>query len=148
MVNKKSVEASENISYLRFMRKFAIILMILIPLGSFSQKEAKLKKKFFSHYKGIIPPYQMDIGDSTIQVSSASIYVEITKDSLFVNIGNNKLRGTYYVMFAAKTYYLLEANIDGQLATERIMVYKRGRHISRDGMYPQPVAELKRYKVR
>ena len=45
MVNKNSVEASENNSYLRFMRKIVIILMILIPLGSFSQKEVKLKKR-------------------------------------------------------------------------------------------------------
>lgn len=148
MVNKKSVEASQNISYLRFMHKVAIILMLLIPLGSLSQKEVKLKKKFISHYKGTIPPYEMDTGEKTIQVSSTPIYVEITKDSLFVNIGNNVLRGTYYIMFQAKTYYLLEAKIDGQLATERIMVYKRGKHISRDGMYPQPIAELKRYKVR
>ena len=45
----------------------------------------------------------------------------------------------------AKTYFLVDAKIDDQLATERLIIYKRGRKISRDGMYPQPVTELKKY---
>lgn len=159
-----------NNAYLRFMRIIISLLLALISFGSFSQKEINLKRKYIGNYKGIIPSYSMDTGNEVVQVSSTNIFIEITKDSVFVKIGistgsmtsdsthfdklsgvssmTNSLKGDYYIMFEAKTYYLLEATIEGQLATERILVYKRKKHISRDGMYPQPVAELKKFKVK
>jgi len=36
--------------------------------------------------------------------------------------------------------------MDGQLAGERIVVYKKGKKISRDGLYPQPNAFLYKRK--
>mgnify|MGYP000128209007 CR=1 FL=1 len=88
----------------------------------------------------------MDVGEEVVNVSSSAIYIEIGKEDITLAIGNNSLHGTYKVLFMAKTYYLLDVNIDNQLASERVMVYKRGKKLSRDGMYPQPVAELKKYK--
>ncbi|MDX2362220.1 MAG: hypothetical protein QNK23_15545 [Crocinitomicaceae bacterium] len=105
-----------------------------------------MKKKYFGTYMGTIPAYKMDTGDEVVEISSSTIYVQINKEDIVINIGKNELHGTYMVMFAAKTYYLLDINIDDQLANERILVYKRGRRLSRDGMYPQPVTELKKYK--
>lgn len=128
------------------MRHLLAILLVSVPLLSFSQKEIKLKKKYFGKYKGTVPAYQIDTGAEILQVTESAIYINLAKDQISVTVGNNKMYGTYQVMFAAKTYYLLDAKIDGQLATERIMVYKRGRKIARDGMYPQPVTELKKYK--
>ena len=88
----------------------------------------------------------MDSGSEVLEVSSVVIYVMLTEDQIAVTIGNNKLSGTYTVMFEAQTYFLVDATMDGQLATERILVYKRGKRISRDGMYPQPVTELEKVK--
>lgn len=130
------------------MRNWLIILLVCLPMATFAQKKINLKKKYFGVYKGTIPAYRMDVGTELIDVSSSSIYIQIGKNEITLNIGNNELRGTYEVMFEAKTYYLLDATIEGQLATERILVYKRGKRLSRDGMFPQPVTELKKYKKR
>lgn len=127
------------------MRKLFLLLILLIPVFAFSQKEITLKKKYLGKYKGTIPAYKMDIGDDVIDVSASAIYIDLSKESIKVTIGNNTLSGTYSVMFKAKSYYLVDAVIDGQLATERLIVYKTGRKLSRDGMYPQPVTALKKY---
>ena len=128
------------------MRKSALLILFLIPLLALGQKEITLKKKFFGKYEGSIPAYKFDNGTEILEVSASDIVVIISADAIAVTIGNNKLSGTYDVMFEAKSYFLLDATMEGQLATERIMVYKRGRHISRDGMYPQPVTELEKVK--
>jgi hypothetical protein len=126
------------------MQKLIFIFALLLPLMSFGQKEVNLKRKYMKSYSGIIPSYSMDVGDNIVEVTTTPISIQIDKDSVFFNIGQNKFQGTYTVMFEANKYYLLNAVIDGQLANERIMVHKRGKTISRDGLYPQPIAELKR----
>jgi hypothetical protein len=40
----------------------------------------------------------------------------------------------------------LDCRMDGQLAGERIVVYNRGKRISRDGLFPQPSSFLDRVK--
>ena len=127
------------------MLKWFFILAFTFPLMTYGQKKFELKKRFLGSYKGEVPSYNIDTGDKIMKVSSSAIYLELNKDDLNLTIGNNKLHGTYTVMFMAKTYFLIDANIDNQLATERFIVYKRGRKISRDGMYPQPVTELNKY---
>ena len=105
-----------------------------------------MKIKYFGKYKGTVTSYEIDTGTELLRVTESAIYVTIAEDELSVTVGKNKLYGKYNVMFEADKYYLLDATIDGQLATERIMIYKRGRKIARDGMYPQPVTELKKYR--
>lgn len=126
------------------MQKLIFIFALALPLMSFGQKEVDLKRKYMKSYSGIIPSYSMDVGDNIVEVTATPISIQIDKDSVFFEIGQNKFQGTYTVMFEANKYYLLNAIIDGQLANERIMVHKRGKTISRDGLYPQPMAELKR----
>ncbi len=126
------------------MHKLIFIFAFLLPLSSIGQKEVNLKRKYMKSYSGIIPGYNMDVGDNIVEVTATPISIEIDKDSIFFKIGQNNFQGTYTVMFEANKYYLLNAVIDGQLANERIMIHKRGKTISRDGLYPQPMAELKR----
>lgn len=129
------------------MRNLLAVILIVVPVLVFSQEEIKLKKKYLGHYKGTIDSYLLDTGNEIMTVGETAIYVEIGKDDkIKVTIGSREIQGTYHVMFKAKTYYLLDAQMEGQLATERIMVYKRGKHIARDGMYPQPVTELTKFK--
>lgn len=127
------------------MTKFILSVLLIIPLSLSAQKEYTLKSRFLGKYKGEISSYNIDTGKKIMKVSSSSIYIELEKEKISITIGNNKLTGTYSVMFKAKKYFLIDARIEGQLATERIIVYKRGRKLSRDGMYPQPVTELLKY---
>lgn len=128
------------------MKKWLFTLLLILPMMISAQKEIHLKRKYLGKYKGEIAAYNIDTGEKIMRVSSSAIYVEINKNDITITIGNNKLTGTYEVMFKAQTYFLVDAKIEGQLATERIIVYKRGRKIARDGMFPQPVTQMKKYK--
>lgn len=126
------------------MRKMLLFLLLVFPLMLSAQKEIKLKRKYFGKYKGTVAAYKMDSGTELIDVSETPIVVLIDKEQIYITIGNRKLVGKYTVMFKAQKYYLLDAEIMDQLANERILVYFRGKRLSRDGMYPQPVTELKK----
>lgn len=125
-----------------------VILILCIGFGSvaFSQKPIVLKSKFFGTYKGDIASFQLDSGKELVDVDSSMIQVTIADSTVDIQVGKNTLKGTYSVMFEAKTYYLLDCKIKDQLAGERIVVYKKGKKISRDGLYPQPSATLYRIK--
>lgn len=116
----------------------------MLAFSGYSQKEISLKKKYFGAYKGTIPAYKIDTGEDVVEVGSADIMVNIKEGKIEINIGKNALQGEYEVMFEAREYFLLDAKIEGQMANERIMVYKQGRKLSRDGMFPQPIAELRK----
>jgi hypothetical protein len=125
-------------------------LVIVIPLISgvvLAQKPVVLKSKFFGTYKGDIAAYQLDSGKELVDVKPSAIQITIADSTVCIAVGQNKLKGTYKVMFEAKAYFLLDCKIEGQLAGERIVVYKKGKKISRDGLYPQPSATLYRSKV-
>lgn len=111
-----------------------------------AQKDIDLRKKFLGIYKGTVPSYKINSRVGIIEVSETPIRVTIEKDQVQIKIGENIVQGTYDVMFKAKKYFLLDIKINGQLANEKIMVYKAGSHISRDGLYPQPVCELEKVK--
>jgi len=127
------------------MVKLILTLLLILPISLSAQKEYTLKSRFLGQYKGEISSYNIDTGKKIMKVSSSAIYIELEKEKITITIGNNQLNGTYTVMFKAKKYFLIDARIEDQLATERIIVYKRGRKLSRDGMYPQPVTELLKY---
>lgn len=120
------------------MKKSLLFLLLFLPVLLSAQKTIELKKKYFGTYEGQISSFKMDTGNDLFAVDSTAIQIEITENRVVFTIGMNKLEGTYYVMFEAKKYFLLDCRIEGQLAGERIVVYKKGHKISRDGLYPQP----------
>lgn len=132
--------------YLRYMRKFIILTLLLVPMFASAQKTISLKRKFLGSYVGMIPSYRVQSSEDIMFVTQSKILIKIGKNMVEMTVGGNVMFGTYEVMFEANKYYLLDVKIDDQLATERIMVYKRGKRLSRDGMYPQPVTELKKMK--
>lgn len=118
---------------------------ILFVSLSWSQKEISLKRKYFGKYKGIISSYTYKEANKLIEVSETTIYVDLFKEEIRIKIGANEMTGSYVVMFEANDYYLVDAKMEGSIVTERIIVYKKGKRIGRDGVYPQPVSELMRY---
>lgn len=124
------------------------MILLIVPMFASGQKKIDLKRKYQGNYVGTIPAYKVESSQHIMNVSASDISILIGKEQVQVTVGGNTLYGTYEVMFEAKKYYLLDVTIEGQLATERIMVYKAGKRLSRDGMYPQPVTELKKQKKR
>lgn len=128
------------------MSRFLFLLLFILPLLLSAQQPIELKKKFQGTYEGAIPSYQLDSGKEIVDVDLTPIQIQITDKNVFLQIGKNKLSGTYTIMFEAKTYFLLDCRIDNQLAGERIVVYKKGKKISRDGLFPQPSVQLEKTK--
>lgn len=128
------------------MIRATVFTFILLPFVVGAQKKIDLKSKFFGTYSGLISSFQLDSGKDLVDVDSTKIDVIITDSNVIIKVGKNELKGTYYVMFEAKKYFLLDCRIENQLAGERIVVYKKGKKISRDGLYPQPNSFL--YKMK
>lgn len=128
------------------MSKIIIMLLLILPSLAFGQKKIELKRKYLGTYAGVIPSYKVESSEDIMVVSKSDIKIIIGKTQVEITVGENTLFGSYEVMFEAQKYYLLDVKVEGQLATERVMVYKRGKRLSRDGMYPQPVTELKKMK--
>jgi hypothetical protein len=128
------------------MSRFLFLLLFILPVLLSAQQPIELKKKFQGTYEGAIPAYQLDSGKEIVDVDLTPIQIQITDKNVFLQIGKNKLSGTYTVMFEAKTYFLLDCRIENQLAGERIVVYKKGKKISRDGLFPQPSVQLEKTK--
>ncbi len=123
-----------------------LFLFLMTSILGFSQSTTALKKKYFGSYIGEIPSYSFDAEDGQIDVAATSIKIVIKAKEINFEIGKNAFQGTYKVLFEANNYFLLDCVISNQLATERIMVFKKGKKISRDGLYPQPMAFLKKEK--
>lgn len=127
--------------------KHILLIGLLLTSGLVvAQKDVSLKKKHQGYYEGTIPEYSVQSNGELHFVSSTPISITIGADVIQVRVGNNEMMGTYEVMFKAEQYFLLDVDIEGQLANERIMVYKQGKKLSRDGMFPQPVSTLKKVK--
>ena len=122
------------------------MLLIMLPTLVSAQKEIELKRRYFGKYQGIVSSYKLGSAINLVDVDESTIQIILTKGEIAVTVGNRKVYGPYEVMFQADKYFLLDAKMTGQLVNERILVYKRGRRISRDGLYPQPVSNMKKVK--
>lgn len=118
------------------------IIFLLCSLSTFGQKEVTLKKKYFGTYTGEIPGFQMDSGNEVVDISPSKIRIEVWKDSIRFFIGAYTKQGTWTVLFEGDNYFVLDCPINGHLDGERIVIYKRGKKMSRDGLNPQPNAFL------
>ena len=126
--------------------RVVLILFLSLSNGCFSQSKLALKKKYFGSYYGEIPSYTFNTNDTTLEVTAAKIKIKISSKEIEFEIGQNTFVGSYNVLFEANNYFLLDCKIPNQLANERIMVFKKGKKISRDGLYPQPMAFLFKQK--
>jgi hypothetical protein len=128
------------------MKNLLLTISLLLCSFSWTQKPIELKKKFLGSYSGTIASFKLDTGEDLVDVEREKIVIRIEADSVLIQIGRNRLAGSYLVLFEAKKYYVLDCLIPGRLAGERIVVYKLGKKISRDGLYPQPSAMLTKDK--
>ena len=126
--------------------RLLLVLLIMLPSLVSAQKEIELKRRYFGNYEGKVASYKMGSAINVVDVDESTIQIILAKDQIAVTVGNRKIYGTYEVMFEADKYYLLDAKMNGQIVNERILVYKRGRRISRDGLYPQPVSNMKKVR--
>jgi hypothetical protein len=128
------------------MKKLLLVVSFLVCSTAWSQKPIELKKKFLGSYSGMSASFKLDPGEDLVDIEREKISLMIDVDSVKFTIGRNSLTGSYTVLFEAKKYYVLDCIIPGRLAGERVVIYKAGKKISRDGLYPQPSAMLTKDK--
>lgn len=115
-----------------------LFIFLLVLVATPTEAQVKLKRKFYGTYEGQITAYKFDAGDKLVEVNEVPIQIEINSGYLTIKIGRLITNGTFEILFEADEYYVLDATMENQYVGERIVVYKRGRKISRDGLYPQP----------
>lgn len=128
--------------------RYVLVIAVFFLSGFIvaAQKELKLSKKYLGDYKGVIPAYILPTSGGEARVNEMPIEVTINESTIEVIIGQLRRKDNYTILFESKGYFLLECKVEGQPVAERIVVYKRGRKIGRDGLYPQPTALLFKQK--
>ena len=129
-----------------FIRKALFFVLIIFPILVEAQPAPNLKKKCFGTYAGTIPAYKYDSGSKLLDVAETDILLTINQKTVSIKIGANEQVYTYNIFFEASNYFLLNCTNPGNIVNERILVYKKGDKISRDGLYPQPTTQLLRKK--
>jgi hypothetical protein len=121
-------------------------IVLLVFIVAHSVFHAQVKKNLLGTYAGQISSYTLNTGLQSFKVEAVLIEVKISSDSLSVQIGNTTVKGTYEILLDKPNYYVLVGKMENQLADERIILYKKGKKISREGIQPQPDALLEKKK--
>lgn len=129
--------------------RLIFLSLFILPFFVSGQKLVDdIKKKYFGGYAGTISAYKLDTGLELLDVQETPIFVLISEDAIILEIGNNKTSGTYTVLFEGDDYYVLNAKIEGQMQSERIVVHQKGKTLTREGIHPQPNAVLEKLSRR
>jgi hypothetical protein len=132
--------------YIWIMRCLFLLVFFSISFLGVAQKPIDLKKRYFGNYEGPVNSFKLDTGEDLVDVEKTSMRISIDEKNVVFDVGRYHLEGTYKVLFEAQKYFVLDCTIPGRVAGERIVIYKRGKQISRDGLFPQPSAMLEKVK--
>lgn len=125
------------------MKSILTLFLITFSYSLFAQSVA-LKKRFLNTYVGKIPSYEMNLNNQLIPVNSSNIEVILTKDSIYVNVGESKWNGTYIVSKIEKKRYELIGKMVGTGIPERLILDTKQKKLTRKGLFPQPDAILEK----
>lgn len=116
-------------------------LLFISSQGVFGQ----MKRSAYGKFYGTIPSYELSSGKESFITAASNISVQISKTQIFINIGQQHYKGTWRLLMQTKAYYLIEA-ITESPAPERILIYKKGKKMLREGVSPQPDVMLTKIK--
>lgn len=123
------------------MKKLLAFVFILFIFSVSAQ--SKLKKKYFGKYVGEIGSYTIDSGTDLLQIQKSSIEIEFKVDgTLTQKIGELTKEGSWKLFFEADDYFVFDVTFSDQAMSDRILLYKKGKKISREGITPQPSSIL------
>jgi hypothetical protein len=123
------------------MKKLLAFVFILFIFSVSAQ--SKLKKKYFGKYEGEIGSYTIDSGTDLLQIQKSSIEIEFKANgTLTQKIGKLTKEGSWKLFFEADDYFVFDVTFSDQAMSDRILLYKKGKKISREGITPQPSSIL------
>jgi hypothetical protein len=118
-----------------------LLCFFFLSFGNVSAQEG-LKAKYFGLYKGKINSFKMETAGYLMDVAETAISVRLNPVQITLTIGKYTYKGGYEIILETKDYFILEAKLESQTVPERILLYKKEKKLSRDGLYPQPNAIL------
>lgn len=128
-----------------FMHRFLFSITLCVCMQF--QASAQLKKSFFGKYSGTIGAYEMSLGkNDRIQVESSPVEIQLSPKEIVFIIGAKTYTGTWSLIQENKTTFVIEGKMDNLAVKERILIYKKGKKIVREGILPQPDVMLKKVK--
>ena len=76
-------------------------------------------------------------------IQKSSIEIEFKADgTLTQKIGELTKEGSWKLFFEADDYFVFDVTFSDQAMSDRILLYKKGKKISREGITPQPSSIL------
>ena len=127
-------------------QRYLFFILLLTPLISNGQKLVEeVKKKYFGTYIGEIPSYSLDTGRDFVNVESVALKIQLDATYVSMDLGKEHFTGTYSVVFLGVDYYVLHVQLEGQMQAERLLVHTKTKSMTREGIHPQPNAELKKF---
>jgi hypothetical protein len=126
--------------------RFLITIFLLANSILVLSQSVKLKKRFLKTYIGEISAYEVNMNNQLIQVKAAEIQIKLTKDSIYVTIGNAKWLGTYSATKIEKKIFELSGKMVGTGIPEVLWLDTKEKKIRRRGLFPQPETILERKK--
>lgn len=125
-------------------RQFAFILVCLFLHLNVT---AQVKKSYLGKYVGTIAAYEMSVGASErIQIGTSAIEIQLSATEIVIVIGTKTNKGIWTLFSENKTNFVIEGKMDNTAAKERILIYKKGKKIVREGIRPQPDVMLKKVR--
>lgn len=121
------------------MKTLLPLLLLLLCATGYSQQ---LHNNLLGTYVGSIPAYTLDVGQGTVHVAETGITIELTASGVVQQLDNQQKKGTWKILRTEKQYYIIAIKLEGQLAEERVIIYRKGHSMKREGIFPQPDATL------
>ena len=125
------------------MRKLLLFCLLVVSISAFGQS---LKKKYYGSYAGTIPAYTIDLGTGVVPVQETAITIRLMEGRFVQTIGTTVQEGSWAVSGGDSDVLALVFSPDNSLVRERITFYRKQKRLVREGIYPQPRAELLKQK--
>lgn len=126
------------------MFRYTLFFLVFISFGLHAQKP--LKKKFLGRYHGEIGAYKINTGAQFIDVAQTDILVTLRKSDLDFTIGKNQMTLPYTWKKKDKQLIIIEFTRSTDETLETLILTKNRKEITREGIFPQPKAILKKIK--
>jgi len=124
------------------MRWSLFLLEACLSFLVMSQAPKTVKKKHLGTYRGELPAYTLTWGVEQVPVSACPMILTLQTNDFYIQLGEQRYRGTWRIIFQTNDYYQLEGSIPGRIVSEQFQLYKQSRILIREGIFTQPNAVL------
>lgn len=126
-------------------------LLILVFLSVFSThmdaQSLRVKRKFCKTYEGEIPAYNVLLGAEIVEIPASKLTINVSKDSVFIQLGQLKVTNTFQVEKTESPNELLIIVVrENSDIPERIILNTKEKSMIRKGISPQPDVKLTKVK--